>query len=234
VYHTESELGIAIAESSVARSSLFITTKVMKGIDNIAQSFEKSLKNLRLDYVDLYLIHAPFFAKSEAELQAAWTELEVIKASGRAKSIGVSNFLPEHLLVILKTAKIRPSINQVEFHPYLQHQALQRFHKEQNIALAGYAPLTAVTKYRPGLLDKTYARLADKYKKTEGEIALRWVIDQGIVVITTSQKESRMKEYLGALNFKLTPDEVKEIAELGKKKHIRAFWTDKYIADDTS
>lgn len=180
------------------------------------------------------MIHAPFFAKSDEDLQKAWAELEKVKESGKAKSIGVSNYQQKHLEATLKTAKIRPSINQIEFHPYLQHGNLVPFHKEKSIATASYGPLTPVTRAKGGPLDGLLSTLAKKYAVSEGDILLRWAIQRGDVVISTSGKESRLNEYLRALLFKLTPKEVDEIAELGQQKHYRAFWQDKFAEDDRS
>ncbi|KAI9759387.1 MAG: hypothetical protein M4579_002376 [Chaenotheca gracillima] len=236
VYNTEPELGVAIKESGVRRDQLYVVTKVMHGVNDIPSSFNESLKKLGLDYVDLYLIHSPFFADSDADFRRTWSDMETIKKSGRAKSIGVSNYLPKHLEPLLETATIWPSINQIEYHPYLQHgpSDLVAFHQKNNIALSAYGPLTAVTKAKPGPADDVYASLAKKYGVTEGQIALRWCMDQGIVPITTSSKESRMKEYLSALEFKLTPEEVQEISKAGANKLFRGFWKHKFDSDDGS
>ncbi len=233
VYGNEVELGIAIKESGVPREKLYVTTKISGTIvQDTKEAFELSLKKLQLDYVDQYLIHAPFFANSPEDLQKKWADLEAIHASGKAKTIGVSNFLQSDLEAILKTAKIVPAINQIEYHPYLQHGNLINFQREHNIATSAYAPLTAVVKAKPGPVDGTYDRLARKYEVTPGEIALRWVIDQGIVALTTSGSEQRLKGYKKVAEFKLTPEEVEEISKLGKQKNFRGFWKHKFGPDD--
>lgn len=181
-----------------------------------------------------YLIHAPFFASSDKELQSAWTAMESVKKSGKARSIGVSNYLEKHLAVTLATATIPPSINQIEYHPYLQHGNLLEYQATQSIAASAYAPLTAVTKAKPGPVDDVMGQLAKKYYVSEGEIALRWVIDQGIVAITTSGKEERLSDYLRAMTFSLTPREVKEISDAGAEKHFRGFWQAKFDKNDRS
>ncbi len=192
VYGNEAELGAAIKECGVPREKLFVTTKIVgtKKTDTEA-AFAESLKKLQLDYVDLYLIHAPHFADSDEELQQKWADLEAIQASGRAKSIGVSNYLIPQLEATLKTAKVVPAVNQIEFHPYLQHGDLLEFHRKHGIATEAYGPLSAILKGSPGPLDATYKELAHKYGVTPGEIALRWCIDQGVVTVTTSSKEDR-------------------------------------------
>ncbi|KAL3421303.1 aldo/keto reductase [Phlyctema vagabunda] len=234
VYGNEAELGEAIKQSGVPREKLYVTTKISgTKPQDTAEAFALSLKKLQLDYVDQYLIHAPFFATSPADLQKKWADLEAIQASGRAKTIGVSNFLQKDLEAILETAKIVPAINQIEYHPYLQHGGLLDFMREKKIAASAYSPLTAVTK-TDGPLDQIYKDLARKYGVTPGEVALRWVIDQGIVALTTSAKEDRLRAYQKVALFKLTPKEVEDIRELGLKKHFRGFWQDKFSADDKS
>lgn len=235
VYKTEPELGLAIKESGVDRSKLFITTKVMQSIGDPEAALKTSLKKLQVDYVDLFLIHAPYFAEGDAKkLQAAWASLEKLKEAGLAKSIGVSNYLIPDLEATLQTAKIVPSINQIEFHPYLQHAPLLAYHKKHGIATAAYGPLTAATKAKPGPVDDFLAALAKKYAVSEGEISLRWCIDQDIVAVTTSSKEQRLSDYLRAATFKLTPEEIRVIKEKGEEKHFRGFWSDKFKEDDRS
>lgn len=205
----------------------------MKPGVSVEQAFSNSLARLKLDYVDLYLIHSPFWAKTPEDLQRAWAEMEAIKASGRAKSIGVSNYLQEHLETVLQTAKVPPAVNQIEYHPYLQHGDLVVFCKSKGIAIESYGALTAITRAPGGPVDPIYQALAKKYGVSEAEIALRWCLDQGIVTITTSGNEHRLQMFLSDLpSFKLTPKEVKDIAEAGQQKHYRAFWTDKFAADD--
>jgi diketogulonate reductase-like aldo/keto reductase len=236
VYGNETELGQAIKEAGVSREQLYVTTKISgTEVKDTKEAFALSLKRLQLDYVDQYLIHAPFFAKSDADLQTKWAELEEIHASGKAKSIGVSNFLQADLEAILKTAKVKPAINQIEYHPYLQHGELVSWSKQQGITTSAYGPLTAITKASPGPLDPVYEKLAKKYSVTTGDVALRWVIDQGVVALTTSSSESRLKGYLEQVpSFKLTPEEIEEITEVGKKKNYRGFWRDKFAPDDWS
>jgi diketogulonate reductase-like aldo/keto reductase len=233
-YNNEEELGDAIKKSGVPREKLFVTTKTrMNPGVTVEEAITNSLKKLKLDYVDLYLIHSPFWAKTSEELQKAWADMEAVKESGRAKSIGVSNYLQDHLEATLQTAKIPPAVNQIEYHPYLQHGDLVDFCRSKNIAIEAYGPLSAITKAKGGPVDPIYQSLAKKYGVSDAEIALRWCLDQGMVAITTSGNEQRLKMFLSNLPaFKLTPKEVKDIAEAGQKKHYRGFWTAKFAADD--
>ncbi|KAL4786681.1 NADP-dependent oxidoreductase domain-containing protein [Aspergillus varians] len=232
VYGTERELGIAIKESGVPREKLFVTTKVNQNIADIPTAIDASLEKLQLSYVDLYLIHQPFFAKSPTELQDAWAAMEKVKEAGKARSIGVSNFLENHIETISQSAKIPPAVNQIEYHPYLQHGSLVPYHKKKGITTASFGPLTPVIRAKGGPLDPLLSKLAQKYGVGEGEILLRWSIDRGTVSITTSGKESRLGSYLDVLKFQLEPKEVDEISQIGEQKHYRAFWLDKFAADD--
>ena len=232
LYNTESELGRAIKDSKVARDKLFVTTKVLLNIADIPAALDASLKKLGLDYVDLYLIHAPFFAKSDADLQAKWAEMEKVLASGKTKTIGVSNYMKPHIEATLQTARVRPAINQIEYHPYLQHGELVQYLRKQDILVAAYGPLVPVVKKAGGPLDPKLQELAHKYAVNPGEILLRWAIEMGVVPITTTSKEQRMIDMLRVFTFKLSPKEVAEITEIGTSHHARGFWTDKFDEND--
>ena len=235
VYNTEPEVAKGIKESKIEREKLFVTTKVIVNIADIHGAIDGSLKKLGLDYVDLYLIHAPFFAGGdEKKLQDAWTKMEEVAAIGKAKSIGVSNFLQRDLAPILKTCRVRPAVNQIEFHPYLQHGDLLPYLKNQDIKVCAYSPQMPVTKAKGGPLDPYLEKVSKKYAVAPGEILLRWCVDQNIVPVTTTSKEQRLSDMLRIFAFSLTPKEVDEIKDIGNSHHFRGYWTDKFAADDKS
>ena len=239
-YANEPELGAAIKASAKKREDLFVTTKVVDSLQagkTVPQALDQSLSSLGLDYVDLYLIHAPNFAKSDAELQAAWRGMEEVHRAGKAKSIGVSNFLPRHTDAILQIATVKPVINQIEFHPYYQHKhngshaGFLAYHASHGIVLSPYNPLAPITKSPGGPVDKVLSALAKKYAVSEGDVLLRWCIDLGMVPITTSSKEQRLSDYLRICTFQLTEVEVKDIQEYGAGFFQRNF-KQPHLADD--
>ncbi|KAK6528676.1 hypothetical protein TWF694_003921 [Orbilia ellipsospora] len=227
VYGNEEELGISIRESGIPRSQLFVTTKVHKSISSPKNALTTSLEKLGTEYVNLYLIHAPFWDEKEKgiTIEAAWQEMEEIYREGRAKAIGVSNFSIPELKRIADVAKIQPAVNQIEYHPYLQSPELVAYHRQHGILTAAYGPLVPITKGAPGPLDDLITNLSEKYSKSPTQILLRWAIDMGAVAITTSSKEWRMKEALEVSSFKLDSEDVENIRKIGTQKQRRVFWT---------
>ncbi|KAM3508301.1 hypothetical protein MY11210_006770 [Beauveria gryllotalpidicola] len=225
-YENEKEVAEGIRMSGVPRKDIFITAKDLsiQGVTT-EQALRKTLKNLGVDYVDLYLIHNAMFAKNDEDWQRKWAEMEAVKELGLTRSIGVSNVEQQKIQAILKTAKVPPAINQIEVHPYFQRTELAAWLRQQNIALACYSPLLPLRSGRPGPADDIFQALAKKYNVDESEIGLRWAIDQGRVVVTTSSQAERIQGYAKKLlSFKLTTDEISDIAELGRKKEFSGFW----------
>ncbi|KAJ4155809.1 hypothetical protein LMH87_001038 [Akanthomyces muscarius] len=225
-YENEEEVAEGIRMSGVPREDIFITAKDLSTESvTTEQALRKTLNNLGVEYVDLYLIHNAMFAKNDQDWQRKWTEMEAVREKGLARSIGVSNVERQKIEAILKIAKVPPAINQIELHPYFQRTELASWLKQQNIALACYSPLAPLRSTRPGPVDDIFQSLAEKYNVDESEIGLRWAIDQDRVVITTSSKVERVRGYAKSLpSFKLTSDEISDIAELGKKKEFSGFW----------
>lgn len=155
--------------------------------------------------------------------------MEAVKEAGRARSIGVSNFEVEDLEIILKTAKVKPAINQVEFHPYHQMRDVVDFCRKHGIALGSYSSLSPLTQARPGPADPAYAELAAKHGVSESEVGLRWCIDQDVVAVTTSKNEERLKGYVTKLwDFNLEKDEVERLNALGREKDYQGIAFSKF------
>ena len=203
-------------------------------MSNIQAAFDKTLQNLGVDYVDLYVLHHAYWTKSEAQLQAAWAEFEAIHDSGRVGAIGVSNFTKEHLETILKTARLKPDANQIELNPYLQRTELQRYHKEQGITTFAFSPLSPIVRAKSGPLDDVLESIAQKHGVSTAVVLIRWGLQQGIAVVTTSTDADRMRDHLISQSFSLTEDEVALISEVGSAKHFRGRWNDMFAADDRS
>ena len=143
--------------------------------------------------------------------------MESIKTSGKARSIGVSNYEVSHLQATLATATVPPSINQIEHHPYMQNEELLTFSREHGIVTSAYGALAPLTRNHKGPLDETLVALGRKYGASPGVICFKWCLQSGIVVVTTSSKEERMAEYLKLRDFSLTEDEMKIISRHGKE-----------------
>jgi len=176
-----------------------------------------------------YLIHSPFFASTPEALQAGWKQMEDLQATGKVRSIGVSNFSAKHLATVLVTATIKPATNQIEVHPYLQQTETIAFTKKSGIQVESFAPLTSLTRAKGGPVDAVVTKLAAKYQVSESAVLLKWVLQQDCVVITTSNNESRLKDYLDrATGWELESQDVEEIAREGSKHHFRGFFAEEY------
>lgn len=215
-YQNETGVGNAIKDSGLKREDIFVTTKVWndeQGYDHTLKAFERSLKKLGMDYVDLYLVHWPI----RGLFPETYKALEHLYKEGRVKAIGVSNFLDHHLKELLETAEIKPMMNQIELHPKLVEQATIDFCKEQDIVIESWAPLG-----RANYLDDARLKhLAEKYGKSTAQIILRWHIEQGFVVIPKSTNPERQKQNLAVFDFELTGEEMKMIHQLGKDEALR-------------
>ena len=214
IYGNEEGVGEAIRSAGIARDELFITTKVWNnnhGYDNTLRAFDESLGRLQLDSVDLYLIHWPV-AGSDA-YRDTWRALIKLKQDGRAKSIGVSNFMVEHLQRLIDETGVTPAVNQIELHPRFQQKELRAFHAANGIATESWSPLGQGSLVN----DETLAGIGSKYGKTPAQVILRWHLDNGLIVIPKSVTPSRMRENIDVFDFTLDADDMRIIEGLDDK-----------------
>ncbi len=200
-YGNEAGVGRGVKAAGVARDELFVTTKVWNEDirkDRVEAAFAESLRDLGMDHVDLLLLHWPITGK----LVSSWKAMERILKSGKARAIGVSNYLVPHLTELLASAEIVPAVNQIEFHPYLQSPAVVELCRKRGIVLTAWSPLM-----RGGavLADPVIARIAKAHGKTPAQVVLRWEIQRGVVTIPKSSQPARQAENAGIFDFTL-PD----------------------------
>ncbi len=211
-YQNEKAVGEAIRKSGIPRAELFITTKAYiqeMGYEKTKLAFERSLKNLGLDYLDLYLIHMPF-----GDYYGAWRAMEELYEQGKIRAVGVCNFLPDRLLDLCKNVRIRPMINQIEHHPHDQRDEELALMKKMGVQPEAWAPFAEGLK---GMFSEPLIlELAQKYHKTPGQILLRWNIENGCVVIPKTVHESRMRENLDIWDFQLSKQDLERMKELDK------------------
>ncbi|MGW6375646.1 aldo/keto reductase [Rhodococcus sp. NPDC055112] len=215
IYRNEVGTGRAIADSGVARDELFITTKLWNGAeetwtaDSVRREFDASLERLGLDYLDLYLIHWPRAARED--YIAIWRAFAELKAEGRVRSIGVSNFQPAQLSRIIDETSVIPAVNQIELHPYFAQPELRAFHAEHGIVTEAWSPLG-----QGGALleDPALARIAEKYQRSTAQVVLRWHLQIGNVVIPKSVTPYRIRQNIDVFDFELDADDLTAIAGL--------------------
>jgi methylglyoxal/glyoxal reductase len=214
-YRNEKGVGEAIKQSGVDRKNIFVTTKVWnsdQGYESTLKAFDISMKNLDLDYLDLYLVHWPVKGK----FKDTWHAFEKIYKEGRVKAIGVSNFLKHHLEDLLTTANIIPMVNQMEFHPYLVQQNLIDYCRAKQIQYEAWSPLMQGKIFG----DKALNELAEKYSKTITQVILRWDLQKDVVTIPKSTKKERIISNSQIFDFELSQEDVEKINKLDRATRV--------------
>lgn len=217
VYGNEKEVGIAVRQSGFPREEIFITTKLWNddhGYESALKAFDESLKRLNLDYVDLYLIHWPV----PRLRKDSWKALEKIYAEGRCKAIGVSNYMIKHIEEMKDYAEIIPTVNQVEFSPFLYQKELLEYCKSKNIEVEAYSPLARMKKKNNPVVNS----IARKYNKTHAQILIRWCLEHKLIVIPKSSNKKRIKENADVFDFTLSDDDKKQLNSLNE--NFRVSW----------
>jgi len=215
-YGNEQAVGNAIKRSGVARNELFITTKLWisaAGYEKTKKAFEKSLTNLGLEYLDLYLIHQPF-----GDVHGSWRAMEELYNEGRIKAIGVSNFQPDRIMDLMVFNKVLPAINQIETHPFNQQIENQDFLTENNVQIESWGPFA---EGRNDLFkNEVLVSIAKKYNKSVAQIVLRWLTQRGVVVIPKSVRKERIIENFNIFDFQLNNDDMDAIKTLDTGKSL--------------
>lgn len=208
-YRNEADVGRAVRESGLARESLYVTTKLWnsdQGYDPALRAFDRSMAKLGLDQVDLYLVHWP-----EPGTRAdSWRALEAIRRSGRARSIGVSNYTVRHLAELMDASAVVPAVNQVEMSPFLQQPELVRFCARHRIVVQAYCPLTHAAR----LNDPRVVEIARRHGRTAAQVMIRWALQYGVVPLPKSARRARIEENARVFDFALDERDMAALARL--------------------
>lgn len=218
VYGNEEFLGEAWKRHELKREDIFITTKIRVeaiAVGKTETTFENSLEKLQTEYADLLLLHFPV----PVMRKVAWKNLEELKAAGKAKSIGVSNYTVKHLEQMKKYASEMPAVNQVELHVFLQQPELVEYCHQNNIAIEAYSPLAHA---RAGAEDPVLQEIALKHSKTFAQIMLRWCVQNEFVVLPKSVTPSRVEENAEIFDFELDDEDLQKLK--GLDRDLRTCW----------
>lgn len=206
-YGNERAVGAALAESDVAREDAFLVSKVWiqdAGYECTMRSFEKTLENLRTDYLDLYLIHMPY-----GDYHGSWRAMEDLLTEGRVRAIGVCNFMPDRLVDLILSHEVVPAVNQIELHPFCQQRTLRCLMDRYGIAAMAWAPFAEGQR---GIFnDETLASIGAPYGKTPSQVVLRWLREEGVVAIPKSVHADRIRQNIDIDDFELNPADMARI-----------------------
>jgi len=209
-YMNEEAVGRAIEKSGIAREELFVTTKLWvsdAGNERAKQAFEISMNKLKLDYLDLYLIHQPF-----GDVYGSWRAMEELYETGRIKAIGVSNFYPDRIMDLIVHNKVVPAVNQIETHPFFQRVGTQQFLKENQVQIESWGPFA---EGRNNLFNnEILSAIGNKYNRSVAQIVLHWLIQRDVVVIPKTVTKSRMIENFNVFDFELGQEDMLAISQL--------------------
>ena len=211
LYANEADVGIAVRESGVPREDVFVTTKLWTsdfGYKRAIRAFEESLARLKLEFVDLYLIHWP--ASTDT-----WDAMVDLYRTGKCRSIGVSNYTARHVEG-LKESAVVPAVNQIEFNPFVHPWEDVEFCSARGIVLEAYSPLTRGTRLR----DPRARAVAAKYGKSPAQILLRWALQHGLVVIPKSVQPDHIRENAGVFDFEIANDDIRTLDRLNEGRHV--------------
>jgi diketogulonate reductase-like aldo/keto reductase len=217
IYRNEQFVGSELARSATPRDELFITTKIWNdnmNWDILPSSFDISLEKLQTEYVDLLLLHFPVTERRGP----AWRRMEEILASGRARAIGVSNYTIDHLEELLRQTSIKPAVNQVELHVFLQQPELVKYCEYNDIAVEAYSPLV----HGVGMDNPVLTKIAQKYNKTTAQIMIRWCLDKNLIPLPKSIRPDRIRQNFQVFDFSLDSDDLEQIK--GLDKNLRTAW----------
>jgi 2,5-diketo-D-gluconate reductase A len=215
MYGNEREVGEAIRAAGLDRGDVFVTSKLNNGAhrpDDARRAFDGTLAALGFDYVDLFLIHWPLPSLYDGDFVSTWKTLEEFRADGRARSIGVSNFQPEHLDRLAAETDTVPAVNQIELQPYFQNRDTKRYDDDHDIATEAWSPIAQ----GDVLDDPAIAEIAERAGRTPAQVVLRWHIQHGNIVFPKSVTPDRISENFELFDFELEPDEVERIDELDR------------------
>lgn len=213
-YGNEPDVGRGIRESGVPREEIFLTSKLWndeRGYDTTLRAFERSLKNLGTEYLDLYLIHWPAtphrFDNWRQLNSGTWRAFEKLYKEGRIKSIGISNFLPHHLEALLEDAEIVPMVNQIEIHPGMLQPEAVKASLEKGMLIEAWSPLGTGRM----LKNETLMSIAEKYGKSTAQLCLKWVLQHGYLPLVKSVTPSRIEENMNIFDFEISEEDMRVI-----------------------
>ena len=215
MYGNEAGVGQAVAGSGLRREELYITSKLNNGFhrpDDVRRSFDDTLRLLRLDRIDLFLIHWPLPTRYDGDFVSTWRALAELVEDGRATSVGVSNFQPDHLDRIVAETGVVPVVNQVEVHPYFRNEAVRSANARHGVATEAWSPIAQGAV----LDDPSILRVAEETDATPSQVVLRWHLQRGDIVFPKSMSVERMRENFGALDVELTEEQMAAVDALDR------------------